>query len=59
VIQALFSGVALGVIEAIFQERFPNFMESANRRAKWGSEGNGRACAFVVFSCSLFVSGCC
>jgi hypothetical protein len=57
-IRAQFSGVALGVIRAIFQERFLDLLESANRRAKWRSRGNGSACAFVVFSFSLFVFGC-
>jgi hypothetical protein len=47
--------VALGVIRAIFQERFPDFMKSANRRAIWGSGGNDPACAFVVF---LFLCLC-
>jgi hypothetical protein len=43
----------------IFQKQFPDFLESAIRRAFWGSGGNDPACAFVFFSFSLFVSGCC
>jgi hypothetical protein len=43
------SGVVLGVIRAIFYERFPDLLEPTNRRANWGSGGNGSACAFVVF----------